>query len=132
MGHAHRRAQAAPGGDRRRRAHHRARLEFAGINADSVDCVIPHQTTEHAIRIGTRRVLRSLGAADWGGDIVYNLECGNTASTTHFLALHRWLSEGRIAAGSRVLLLSFASGVVVGAVLFDVDDELARLFARGN
>ncbi len=107
-------------------------LETAGVDAGSVDCVIPHQTTEHAIRIGTRRVLRSLGAPDWGGDIVYNLECGNTASTTHFLALHRRLCEGRIAAGSRVLLLSFASGVVVGAVLFDVDDELARLYARGN
>ena len=71
-------------------------------------------------------MLRSLGAPDCDGDIVYNLECGNTASTTHFLALHRCLLEGRIATGQRVLLLSFASGVVVGAVLFDIDDELVR------
>jgi 3-oxoacyl-[acyl-carrier-protein] synthase-3 len=107
-------------------------LEAAGIDMDSVHCVIPHQTTEHAIRIGTRRVLRALDGPDWGGDIVYNLDCGNTASTTHFLALHRCLLERRIAAGQRVLLLSFASGVVVGAVVFDVDHELAGLFARGN
>ena len=77
-------------------------------------------------------MLRALDAPDFDGEIVYNLDCGNTASTTHFLALHRCLLEGRIASGQRVLLLSFASGVVVGAVLFDIDDELVRLFARGH
>jgi 3-oxoacyl-[acyl-carrier-protein] synthase-3 len=107
-------------------------LDAFGADVGSIDCVIPHQTTEHAIRIGTRRVLRALDAPDFAGDIVYNLDCGNTASTTHFLALHRCLLDGRIAGGQRVLLLSFASGVVVGAVLFDVDDELTRLFARGH
>lgn len=107
-------------------------LETAGDGVDSIDCVIPHQTTEHAIRIGTRRVLRALDAPDFAGDIVYNLDCGNTASTSHFLALHRCLVERRIEPGKRVLLLSFASGVVVGAVLFDVDHELVRLYARGN
>jgi 3-oxoacyl-[acyl-carrier-protein] synthase-3 len=107
-------------------------LEACGGDVDSIDWVIPHQTTEHAIRIGTRRVLRALNAPDFEGDIVYNLDCGNTASTSHFLALHRCLAEGRIASGERVLLLSFASGVVVGAVLIDIDDDLVRLFARGN
>jgi 3-oxoacyl-[acyl-carrier-protein] synthase-3 len=107
-------------------------IEAAGIDVDSIDCVIPHQTTEHAIRIGTRRVLRALDAPDFAGEIVYNLDCGNTASTTHFLALHRCLLERRIEPGQRVLLLSFASGVVVGAVLFDVDDELVSLYARSH
>jgi 3-oxoacyl-[acyl-carrier-protein] synthase-3 len=107
-------------------------LERSGVAADSVDCVIPHQTTEHAIRIGTRRVLRELNAPDFEGEIVCNLECGNTATTTHFVALHRCLVEGRIAPGQRVLLLSLASGIVVGAVVFDVDHDLVRIFARGN
>jgi 3-oxoacyl-[acyl-carrier-protein] synthase III len=107
-------------------------LEASGGAVDSIDCVIPHQTTEHAIRIGTRRVLRALDAPHFAGEIVYNLDCGNTASTSHFLALHRCLLDRRIAAGQRVLLLSFASGVVVGAVLIDVDDDLVRLFARDH
>lgn len=105
-------------------------IESSGAGFDAIDCVIPHQTTQHAIRIGTLRVLRGLGARDWTGQIVYNLDYGNTASTTHFVALHRCLLEGRIAPGQRVLLLSFASGVVVGAVVFDVDDELASRFTR--
>ena len=107
-------------------------LESSGVDADSIDFVIPHQTTEHAIRIGTRRVLRGLGVPDWGGDIVYNLECGNTASTTHFLALHRCLlrgtHRGRTARPAALVRLGGGGG----AVLFDVDDELVRLFTRGN
>jgi 3-oxoacyl-[acyl-carrier-protein] synthase-3 len=106
-------------------------LESAGLGLDTIDYVIPHQTTEHAIRIGTLRVLRALGAHRFAGQIVYNLDgLGNTASTTHFVALHRCLLDGRIAAGRRVLLLSFASGMVVGAVVLDVDDELVSRFAR--
>jgi 3-oxoacyl-[acyl-carrier-protein] synthase-3 len=109
-------------------------LESSGFGVDTIDHVIPHQTTETAIRIGTRRVLRALGATQsFGGRIVYNLDgVGNTASTTHFLALHQCLVDGRIAPGERVLLLSFASGVVVGAVVFEVDDELVSRFARSH
>jgi 3-oxoacyl-[acyl-carrier-protein] synthase-3 len=106
-------------------------IERSGIEIDSIDYVIPHQTTEHAIRIGTLRVLRALGAHRFAGQIVYNLDgLGNTASTTHFVALHRCLAEGRIKSGDRVLLLSFASGMVVGAVVLDVDDELVDRFTR--
>jgi 3-oxoacyl-[acyl-carrier-protein] synthase-3 len=78
-------------------------------------------------------VQHALGAPGFRGQIVCNLDgYGNTASTTHFLALHRFLVEGRIAPGQRVLLLCFASGMVVGAVIFDVDDELVARFARSH
>jgi 3-oxoacyl-[acyl-carrier-protein] synthase-3 len=104
----------------------------AGVGFDQIDWVIPHQTTEHAIRLGTERLVRSLGARGFRAEIVYNLDgCGNTASTTHFLALHRCLLEGRLQPGHRVLLLCFASGVVVGAVVFEVDDALVGRYWQG-
>jgi len=106
-------------------------LARSGIAPDEVDWVIPHQTTHHAIRVGTDRILRTVESRGFRGEIVNNLDgCGNTASTTHFVALHRCLAEGRIAPGQHVLLLCFASGVVAGAVIFAVDDELVERYAR--
>jgi 3-oxoacyl-[acyl-carrier-protein] synthase-3 len=49
-------------------------------------------------------------------------EYGNTASTTLFVALHRYLTEGRFHAGDKVLLLSVASGLQVGVVVFAIDE----------
>ena len=53
-------------------------------------------------------------------------ELGNTASTTHFVALHKYLNEGRFAPQDRVLLLSLASGLEVGIVIFTVDQLVGR------
>jgi 3-oxoacyl-[acyl-carrier-protein] synthase III len=53
-------------------------------------------------------------------------ELGNTASTTHFVALHKYLEEGRLAEGDRILLLSLASGLEVGIVIFRVDQLVGR------
>jgi 3-oxoacyl-[acyl-carrier-protein] synthase-3 len=47
---------------------------------------------------------------------------GNTASTTLFLALHRYLTEKRFAPGDRVLLLSVASGLEIGVATLVLDD----------
>jgi 3-oxoacyl-[acyl-carrier-protein] synthase III len=56
-------------------------------------------------------------------NIVYNLEeFGNTASTTHFVALHRFLDEGRLEEDDRIMLISFASGIVIGALVFTLGD----------
>ena len=53
-------------------------------------------------------------------------EFGNTSSTTHFLALWKYLREGRFAPDDRVLLLSIASGLEVGIVIFKVDELVGR------
>jgi 3-oxoacyl-[acyl-carrier-protein] synthase-3 len=53
-------------------------------------------------------------------------ELGNTASTTHFVALSKYLREGRFAEDDRVLLLSLASGLEVGIVIFKVDQLVGR------
>jgi len=47
---------------------------------------------------------------------------GNPASTTLFVALHRYLTEGGLHAGDRILLLSVASGLQIGVVLFELDE----------
>jgi 3-oxoacyl-[acyl-carrier-protein] synthase III len=53
-------------------------------------------------------------------------EFGNTSSTTHFVALWKYLREGRFAENDRIMLLSIASGLEVGVVIFKVDHLLER------
>jgi 3-oxoacyl-[acyl-carrier-protein] synthase III len=50
---------------------------------------------------------------------------GNTASTTHVVALVEELEAGRMGAGDRVALVALASGLEIGVVLFTVDEHLA-------
>jgi 3-oxoacyl-[acyl-carrier-protein] synthase-3 len=96
-------------------------LERAKVAVGEIDHVIPHQTSARAIRRGTREVGEQLGGLP--RNVVYNLEqLGNTASTTHFVALKQGLDAGRFGPGDRVMLLSFASGIVIGAVIFTVGD----------
>jgi 3-oxoacyl-[acyl-carrier-protein] synthase-3 len=96
-------------------------LAARGLTLPEIDWLIPHQTSARAIRAGERAL-----AARFGGGprhVVVNVEeMGNTASTTHFVALHRWLSEGRFRKGEKVMLLSLASGLEIGVVVFTLDD----------
>jgi len=105
-------------------------LAAAGLEFRDVDCVVPHQTTLGAMRTGYEVLARGLGPG--GGWMVENLKrLGNTASTTHFLALHTALTEGRLDRGNRVLLLASASGLVLGVVLLEIDG-LVDGYARAD
>jgi len=98
----------------------REALDEAGLDIGDVDFFIPHQTSSRAIRAGIRVLAEQFGAEP--RNVVDNVELfGNTSSTTHFLALHRLLQEGRVHAGDRVLLLALASGLEVGVVMFTMD-----------
>lgn len=107
-------------------------LADAGLRLSDIDWFIPHQTSARAIRAGERELVAHFG----GGPkhVVVNVEdFGNTASTTHFLALRRCLDEGRIERGQRIMLLSLASGLEIGVVLFVADDALVKHApAEGN
>ena len=46
---------------------------------------------------------------------------GNTASTTHFVTLYRYLQEGRFKKGDKIMLLGFASGLVIGVIIFTIN-----------
>jgi 3-oxoacyl-[acyl-carrier-protein] synthase-3 len=100
-------------------------LEESGLDFGEIDWVIPHQTSARAILKGTQEISRRLGVAP--RNVVVNLaERGNTASTTHFVALREYLDARRFKRGDRILLLSFASGLEVGVVVFTMDELLER------
>ena len=96
-------------------------LSEAGLSLDQIDFLIPHQTSKQAIRSGKEYFTKYFGKM--ASNVVINLsEFGNTASTSHVLALHKLLGEGRVKRGDRIMLLSFASGLVIGAMIFVIND----------
>lgn len=102
----------------------REALDAAGLAVGDVDHVIPHQTSARAIRTGMREVTAALGAAPREPPVVTVDRYGNTASTTHVVALVEELDAGRLRAGDRVALVALASGLEIGFVIFTVDPRL--------
>ena len=95
----------------------------AGIDLADIDYLIPHQTSARAIRAGTQAFVRQLGTRP--KHVVINLEeYGNTSSTTLFVALHKYLEEGRLRKGDRVMLLALASGIEIGIAIFTIGDQV--------
>jgi 3-oxoacyl-[acyl-carrier-protein] synthase-3 len=96
-------------------------LDRTGLRLADIDWLIPHQTSARAIKAGERELEARFGEGP--KHVVVNVEdYGNTSSTTHFVALHRYLTEGRFQRGDKVMLLSLASGLEVGVVLLVMDD----------
>jgi 3-oxoacyl-[acyl-carrier-protein] synthase-3 len=102
-------------------------LDASGLALGDIDHVIPHQTSVRAIRKGMAHVSDTLGAPRNPAVVTVD-RYGNTASTTHFVALVDELRTGRARTGDRVALLALASGLEVGVVLFTVDDELVSRY----
>lgn len=96
-------------------------LAETGLRLDDIDWFIPHQTSARAIRAGERELVERFGSGPKHVVVTVD-EYGNTASTTHFLALRRCLDEKRMKRGEKVLLLSLASGLEIGMVLLVLDD----------
>lgn len=104
----------------------RKALERSGLERmDQIDVMIPHQTSIRAIHAGRKYSQAELGS--FARDVVVNVDrYGNTASTTLFMALYQCLEERRLRPGQRVMLMSYASGVVAGALVFTVDELVER------
>jgi 3-oxoacyl-[acyl-carrier-protein] synthase-3 len=100
-------------------------IERTGIDFRDIDWVIPHQTSARAIEKGTREISERLGVTlkNVVENVAYN---GNTASTTHFVALRQYLEQRRFRESDRILLIAFASGLEVGVTLFTVGDLVGR------
>ncbi len=96
-------------------------LEQCGLSLGEIDWLIPHQTSVRAIRAGERVLSERLGGHPKNVVVTVD-ELGNSASTTLFVALHRYLDDKRFRAGDKILLLSVASGLQVGVVLFELDE----------
>ncbi len=100
-------------------------LDDSNLSFDMIDYLIPHQTSRSSILAGVVKLSDYLGNSP--GNIVINLKnTGNTASTTHFLALYQYLTENRFQAGDRIMLLCFASGLVIGVVILKMDEIVNR------
>ncbi len=95
------------------------------LTYSDIDIVIPHQTAKRAILTGTIKFREYFGTSP--KQIVYNLENnGNTASTTHFLALYQLLKGKMLRSDDRILLLSLASGLVLGVLVFKPFDLIKK------
>jgi 3-oxoacyl-[acyl-carrier-protein] synthase-3 len=105
-------------------------LDASGLSLRDVDHLIPHQTSVRAIRKGLKEVCAALGDEPANPAVVTVDRYGNTASTTHFVALVEELEAGRVRPGDRVALVALASGLVIGVVLFTADEELVGRYGH--
>jgi 3-oxoacyl-[acyl-carrier-protein] synthase III len=102
-------------------------LPAAGCPSD-IAHVIPHQTTRSILGDATRALQCALDGAAPRLNIVNNFsERGNTASTTHFLAVHDNVRTGAIRSGDQVLFMINGSGLTVGNALYTFDNLPDRL-----
>ena len=100
-------------------------LEENGLTFDKIDYLIPHQTSRSSILSGANHYSQYFGGKP--GQIVINLkETGNTASTTHFLALYKYLTEKQFKVNDKIMLLCFASGLIIGVVIFKMNEMVDR------
>ncbi|NVN48326.1 3-oxoacyl-[acyl-carrier-protein] synthase III C-terminal domain-containing protein [Mycolicibacterium hippocampi] len=105
-------------------------LDAAGISMHDIDHVITHQTSARAIRKGMAAVTASFGEAPRHDAVITVDRYGNTASTTHTVALVEELEAGRIHAGETIALIALASGLEIGVVLLTVDEELVNRYGH--
>ena len=107
-------------------------LETVGISIHDIDHVITHQTSARAIRKGMARMSESFGDMPRHEAVITVDRYGNTASTTHTVALVEELEAGRIQAGERVALLALASGLEIGVVLMTLDEDLVGRYGHSD
>jgi 3-oxoacyl-[acyl-carrier-protein] synthase III len=107
-------------------------LEAVGISIHDIDHVITHQTSARAIRKGMAKMAASFGAAPRHDAVITVDRYGNTASTTHTVALVEELNSGHIRPGETVALIALASGLEIGIVLMKLDDELVERYGHSH
>ena len=104
-------------------------LKDRGWQTARVDHLILHQTSEMALRGAVRELGATMGEGFCRPDntILNVAERGNTATTTHMLALYEHIMSGRIQSGDRVVFGISGSGQTVGTALYTLDDLPDRL-----
>jgi 3-oxoacyl-[acyl-carrier-protein] synthase III len=97
-------------------------------SASYVDHWIAHQTSRKTIG-NVKRAIEARFGIDFSksGSVVDNLsQRGNTASTSHFVALADQIDGGKIRSGNRILFGVSASGLTIGTALYVLDDLPGR------
>lgn len=105
-------------------------LETAGISIHDIDHVITHQTSARAIRKGMSRISEEFGDRPRHDAVITVDRYGNTASTTHTVALVEELESGHIRPGETIALIALASGLEIGVVLLTLDDEVVSRYGH--
>jgi 3-oxoacyl-[acyl-carrier-protein] synthase III len=115
-------------------AHSRVVLERNGWSIDNVNHWVIHQISRRATRKVRRETENTLERCFPAGcNLVDNVsERGNTASTTHFVALADEIKAGRISAGDRIMFSVAASGITIGTGLYTMDDLPGRVNNHSN
>ncbi len=101
-------------------------LDRTGWTLEDVDHIIPHQVSVRGIENSARAVERYLGSRL---PPVVRISAGlyaNTSTTSHFLALHRFILDGTIRSGDKLLFVSGASGIVISHATYTFDDLPGR------
>lgn len=111
-------------------AYFKRALDMTGWTLDDLQHIIPHQVSVRAIENGVRAVSRYMG-----GTLPDITRCsadhfGNTSTTSHFLAMHDAILQGRIQNGHNAMLVSGASGIVIAHATYTFDDLPQRYRAR--
>ena len=93
-----------------------------------------HQTADRAISSLGKLINEQAGTkvCSRENSIVNVQDRGNTASTTHFVALWDHILNGTIKSGDNVLFAIAASGVNLGVALYTLDDLPDRVLAVEN
>jgi 3-oxoacyl-[acyl-carrier-protein] synthase-3 len=105
-------------------------LDRSNWTANDLGHIIPHQVSVRAIENSARAVERYLGCPLPPITRVSADVYANTSTTSHFLALHRFILDGTIQAGDNLLLVSGASGIVISHATYTFDDLPDRYRAR--
>jgi amino acid adenylation domain-containing protein len=101
---------------------------------ETCDHLVMHQTSQASLNDAVTAVNREFGrAALHRGNTIYNLaERGNTATTTHFVALADQIGSNRIGSGDNVVFSVTGSGQTVGTALYTFDDLPDRMRRGGD
>lgn len=94
--------------------------------------IIPHQTSRMSIKEGLAEIARMFDK-NLDGAVIDNVaHRGNTASTSHFVALMDQILQRRINSGDSVMFCFSGSGITIGTALYTLDDLPERLRAGEN
>jgi 3-oxoacyl-[acyl-carrier-protein] synthase III len=110
-------------------SHCLATLRHNGWAIDSFRHILMHQTSETSLMGAAREINQRLQKkVCHEGNVVNNLaERGNTASTSHFVALMDLILANKLDAGDRVLFAVSGSGQITGAAVYTFDDLPTRI-----
>lgn len=107
-------------------------LEQLNLSIRDIDHVITHQTSARAIRKGMSELEARFGARARHDPVITVDRYGNTASTTHTVALVEELEAGHIRPGDTIALLSLASGLEIGVIVLIADEELVKRYGHSD